>query len=502
MRRSYRPWTFGRTEKPETDVEDNVKRLHVSTALLGPDYEPSGPVFISIEQGRISTIEPAPMPDGPARMAMPALADAHNHARPLSTTSFGCGAKPLEQWLPQLAVMPSVDAYIAAAASFARSLRGGATAVMVHLTRAMGQKPLAEEAQDIARAAADVGISIGFAISMRDRNPLIYGDHDRLLRELSTEAVQLARDVWLKPLPSISDQLASVDEVAQALMDQPHVDVQYGPTGVQWCSDALLQAIAEASAENGRRIHMHLLETHPQRIWMDDTYPHGGVEFLKSIGFLSHRVTLAHCVWARKAELDIIARSGTRIAVNNSSNLHLYSGRAPLAAMKEAGVQIAMGLDGCALDEDDDGLRELRLFHLLGRQPGFGPADGITRQAALHAACKVGRAGLGLPDGGILTAGAPADLLILDLDGLDRDALMPVSAIDLLFSRATAAFLKDVWADGRCVLRDGRVLGVDSDAQEDALRQDYRAGLKKTEPLRALWPELEATIGDHYRGCC
>ena len=64
-------------------------------------------------------------------------------------------------------------------------------------------------------------------------------------------------------------------------------------------------------------------------------------------------------------ELVKIAASGSRIAVNNSSNLHLYSGRAPLADMQANGVAVAMGLDGCALDEDDDGLRELRLFTCL-----------------------------------------------------------------------------------------------------------------------------------------
>jgi len=50
---------------------------------------------------------------------------------------------------------------------------------------------------------------------------------------------------------------------------------------------------------------MHLLETQPQRIWLDETYPNGGVEFLRDIGFLSPRLTLAHCVWARDAELNI-----------------------------------------------------------------------------------------------------------------------------------------------------------------------------------------------------
>lgn len=476
--------------------------LHVSTALLGPDYTESGPVTLSIDGGRIASIDPAPMPDGPACLAMPALADAHNHARPLSTTSFGCGGKPLEQWLPRLAVMPAVDAYTAAAASFARSVRGGATSVMVHLTRAMGEKPLPEEARDIARAAADVGISIGFAISMRDRNPLIYGDHNALIDTLSPAAAKLAREVWLSPPASIADQMALVDAVAEALTDQRHVDVQYGPTGVQWCSDDLLKAIADASARTGRRIHMHLLETQPQRIWLDDTYPNGGVAFLENIGFLSPRLTLAHCVWAQRDELRSIAASGARIAVNTSSNLHLYSGRAPLAEMQHAGVDIAMGLDGCALDEDDDALRELRLFHLLGRQPGFGRDDGITRDVALQAACQTGRVSLGLPNGGILAPGMPADVLIVDLGRLDPDPIMPVSATDLLFARATAAHIHEVWAQGRCVCRDGQVLGINLAAKDAALRDAYRAGLTRTKPLRALWPELEDALGAHYRGCC
>lgn len=492
----------GRSNRRADARKRKLTQLHVSTALLGPEYAPSGPVMISVEAGCITAIDAAPMPDGPARMAMPALADAHNHARPLSTTSFGCGDKPLEQWLPQLAVMPAVDAYTATAASLARSVRGGAASVMVHLTRAMGQKPLPIEAREIARAAADVGVSIGFAISMRDRNPLIYGDHETILEGMPSETGDLARSVWLKPMPSISDQLALVDAVAEALADQPHVDVQYGPTGVQWCSDDLLKAIADASAQNGRRIHMHLLETGPQRVWLDEAYPEGGVAFLDEIGFLSSRLTLAHCVWAHEDELTLVAASSARIAVNNSSNLHLYSGRAPLGAMQRAGVDIAMGLDGCALDEDDDGLRELRLLHLLGRAPGFAEDDGITRDAALRAACRTGRAGLGLPDGGVLAPGMPADLLVLDLEGLDRDAVMTVSASDLLFARATAAHIHEVWAGGRCVCRDGRVLGIDLEATENALRKAYRAGLPATEPLRDAWPKIENVIGAHYRGCC
>ena len=216
--------------------------------------------------------------------------------RGLCRPALSVAAKRLEQWLPQPSVMPAVDAYTAAAASFARSLRGGATGVMVHLPRAMGQIPLPEEARDIARAAADVGVSIGFAISMRDHNPLIYADHDARLSGLPPEVARLAKDTWLRPLPSISEQLALVDEVALALADQPDVDVQHEPTGLQWCGDDVLRAIAEASARTGRRIHMRLLETKPQRVWLDQTQPLGGVAFLNEVGLLSDLLTLTHRV--------------------------------------------------------------------------------------------------------------------------------------------------------------------------------------------------------------
>ncbi len=480
-----------------------IIKFAVEAALIGPEYEVSGPVEITLKEGVIDAVNPLDTaPAGRRLLAMPAIADAHNHARPLSTTSFGCGGKPLETWLPQLAVMPAADAYTAAAASFARSLRGGATSVMVHLTRPMGFVPLVEEARQIAQAAADVGVSIGFAISMRDRNPVIYGDHATLLDGLSAEDAAFVQDTWMRPLPSIESQLELVDQVAKAADDMPgHIDVQYGPTGVQWCSDALLSAISERSKATGRRVHMHLLETQPQRAWADQAYPNGIVAHLDEIGLLSPRLTLAHCVWARPDELDLIAGAKARIAVNASSNLHLYSGIAPVKDMLDAGVDVAMGLDGCAFDEDDDALREMRLLHLLNRKPGF-QTGGMTRAAVLKAACATGRASLGLGVGGILEPGMPADVMVLDLDALDRDALMPVDPRDYVFARAQQNHIAAIYAKDRHVVSDGVVLGVDLPAMEDALRAEYRAALPAKSALREAWPRIEAAIGSCYKGCC
>ncbi len=112
-----------------------------------------------------------------------------------------------------------------------------------------------------------------------------------------------------------------------------HVTVQYGPTGVQWCSTPLLEAIAQASADHDRPVHMHLLETRYQRAWADETHPEGIVRFLDDLGLLTPRLTLAHCVWARPDELSLLAERGVTIAVNTSSNLYLKSGIAPVADM-------------------------------------------------------------------------------------------------------------------------------------------------------------------------
>ena len=213
-------------------------------------------------------------------------------------------------------------------------------------------------------------------------------------------------------------------------------DVQYGPNGVQWCSDALLEAIAEASARTGRRVHMHLLETRYQRAFADANYPDGIVKHLDCLGLLSSRLTLAHCVWARPEELDLLAVRGVTLVNNNSSNLHLRSGMAPVARMVERGCRVALGIDGSALDEDDDSLRELRLAHLLHVGTGFKTV--VSRQQALRMAFGNGRFSVtNVDDGGAIVPGAPADLLLLDWAALDDDRL--VEAIDpldlLVFAR-------------------------------------------------------------------
>jgi cytosine/adenosine deaminase-related metal-dependent hydrolase len=460
------------------------------------------PVDIVVDGGTIVSIEPAATTASPRLLAMPALANAHDHARALSPTSFGGAGKPLETWLLRLPAMPAIDPYLGALAAFGRAARGGAASVMAHYTRAQGPMPLIDEAREIARAAKDVGIRVTLAMFMRDRNPLVYGPSSAALDAMPAEHRATVEATFVNPGLSAAEQVTRVEAIAAAV-ESPTFTVQFGPNGPQWCSDELLSAIAENSARTGRRIHMHLLETIYQRAFADRTYPGGVVEHLRDIGLLSARLTLAHCVHARPAELDLIAQAGAIIATNPSSNLHLASGIAPIGEAIKRGCRVALGVDGSAFDEDDDVLREMRLGHFL--HGGWGFESNIERGAFLNAIVANGRFANGAPGVGALKIGEAADILVLDLDRLDRDAIMPVAPVDLVFARATMAHIARLIVAGREIVRDGRVTGVDLDATHAALRGAYRGAMPSREPFLAAWNSLEASAAQFYRGqigCC
>jgi cytosine/adenosine deaminase-related metal-dependent hydrolase len=471
--------------------------------LLPMDGGPAAkPVDIQFVDGLIASIAPSGQTPSRRRLALPALANAHDHARPLSPTSFGAAAKPLETWLLHLPAMPAIDPYLGAVAAFARAPRAGAGSVMAHYTRLHGPMPYIDEMREVARAARDVGVRVTLALFMRDRNPLVYGDAGKVLEALDPVSRAAVEAAFLAPMPSPAEQVARVEAVAAAV-ESPTFSVQFGPNGPQWCSDELLRAIAEASQQTGRRVHMHLLETRYQRAFADAAYPEGVVARLLALGLLSPRLTLAHCVYARPDELDAIAREGAVIATNPSSNLHLRSGIAPIGEALRRGCRVAIGVDASALDEDDDILREMRLGHFLHGGWGF---DSIVERAPwLTGIVEHGRFANGAPGTGALIVGEPADILVLDLDALDRDAVMPVEPIDLLFARAHRAHVDALYVAGRAVVREGRLTGVDLDGIEATLRAQYRSRLPSREPYLSAWDQLEPAAVEFYRGligCC
>src|ERR1700677_4264223 len=134
--------------------------LQAVTLLPTDAAAPSGPVDIRFHDGLIAAIESSAKTPSRRLLAMPALANAHDHCRPLSPTSFGAAGKPLETWLIRLGAMAPIDPYLGAKAAFARAARSGVGSVMAHYTRFHGPMSQVDEAREIARAAADVGVRV------------------------------------------------------------------------------------------------------------------------------------------------------------------------------------------------------------------------------------------------------------------------------------------------------------------------------------------------------
>ncbi len=427
---------------------------------------------------------------------MPPLANGHDHVRGVRPSALGGFDLPLELWLAHMTNIPPVDPYLVACAALGRQALSGVGSIMVHYTRPRNSAKLGEELATVARAANTIGIRIAVAVAMRDINPLGYGPDDRILDGLDASDRELVRSKLLKAPASPVEQVRFVDNLAEEI-EGPLVKVQFGPYGMEWCSPELLRAISERSLETGRRVHMHLLESRTQREYLDHVYPEGPLQFLDSLGLLSPRLSVAHAIWLREDEMELLSERGVTVAINACSNLSLRSGIAPVAALKRLGVPLAMGLDGFSFDDDDDAFRELRLNYLLHRGKGFD--EGLPLSDLLHMGSYGGRLSVsGIEAGAGISAGAEADLLVLDYAKLSKDVIVDLDPAHLVARRATAAHVKHLLVAGREVSRDGRLMSLDLGEVHSELNRQARRGAHDFEDWSAVSSRLQRRLRQFY----
>lgn len=481
---------------------DGTSSVIVGRVAAAPGRRPpEGAAEIRIRDGHIESVtslfgEPDRATAG--LIALPAPTDAHDHGRGLRTLSFGALDDVLETWLAAFSQEPRVDPYRRAAVAFARMAEGGVCAAN-HCHNTQDPDRLVSEGEAVSRAARDVGVRIAFAVPIADRNPMVYGDLAALARSLpegDRAAVERA-DARFRPA---RQALAAVDAIAA--FEHAGFAVQYCPVGPQWVQDATLEAVAEASAATGRRVHMHLFETRYQREWADHAYPDGLVRHLDRIGLLSPRLTVAHGVWLTPDECALLAERGVTVSVNSSSNLRLRSGIVDVKRFKDAGLPFGVGLDGMAFDDDEDMLRELRLLWHLQR--GFGGKSVLSEADLFDAACVHGRRTVtGDDGGGRISAGAPADLMVLDLAAMSADMVADaLDPIDLLLTRMTKRHLRRLVVAGRTVVEDGRCVTVDLPALEADLLGEARAGWAAAPPDTARTHRLQTAMRRFYACGC
>jgi cytosine/adenosine deaminase-related metal-dependent hydrolase len=221
-------------------------------------------------------------------------------------------------------------------------------------------------------------------------------------------------------------------------------------------SQGLMRDTALLARDKGVRLHTHLAENDEDIAYSLAQFGCRPGQYAEDLGWTGDDVWHAHCVKLDGAEIDLFALTRTGVAHCPCSNCRLGSGIAPVRAMRDAGVRVALGVDGSASNDAGNLAGEMRMALLLQRVARGG--DAMAAREALEIATLGGAQVLGRPDCGMLAPGKRADLAIWDMRGIESaGAWDPVAALVLCGPQK----VRDLFVEGRAVVRDGQLVRLD-----------------------------------------
>ncbi len=235
------------------------------------------------------------------------------------------------------------------------------------------------------------------------------------------------------------------------------IKTMYGPHAPNTCSEEFLVKVREEASRDGAGIHIHILETEAELLAMKKRYGKCSVHLLEDIGFFGPDVLAAHCVWLSDGDIEILGKRGVNVSHNVISNMKLASGIAPVHKMLEKGVNVSLGTDGCASNNNLDLFEEMKTAALLHKVNIFSPTALPARQV-LQMGTVNGAKALGT-ETGMLKAGKKADLILVDMK---KPHLTPCFDIPshLVYS-ARGSDVRTTIVNGKILMDDYRVLVLD-----------------------------------------
>lgn len=238
--------------------------------------------------------------------------------------------------------------------------------------------------------------------------------------------------------------------------DGAMVRVGLAPCSPFSVSRDLMRETALLARDKGVMLHTHLAENDEDIAYSLEKFGCRPGQYAEDLGWTGADVWHAHCVKLDTAEIDLFARSKTGVAHCPCSNCRLGSGIAPVRRMRDAGVKVALGVDGSASNDAGHLLDEARQLLLLQRVANG--ADAMSARESLEIATLGGAEVLGRPDCGALAVGKRADIAIWDMTGIAAAGSWdPVAALVLTGPHQ----VRDLLVEGRAVVRDFRLTGVE-----------------------------------------
>ncbi|MGI5962270.1 MAG: amidohydrolase family protein [Lawsonibacter sp.] len=365
---------------------------HVTAVTMDPSQPLLQDAYVLVEGKRIATIglkRPQGsfqrVVDGRGQVMLPGLVNAHTHLPMTLMRGYGGGCD-LQTWLNQY-IFPAEDKLDS------RCVRAG-TALAVAELISCGVTCVADMyyfCPDIAQVVAESGISANLSRSVTCFSPV-----DNPSEFVSCREMQALYDQW----HGWGD--------GQILVDAS-IHAEY----TSYACPTMWEYLGRWAADRNVGMQIHISETKAEH--EDCLTRHGKtpMALFDQYGVWQARGVAAHCVWVSPMDLEIMAQRGVTAVHNPVSNLKLASGVAPVPALCQAGVNVALGTDGVASNNSHDLFEEIKLAALLHKGIQRDPTV-ISAHQALEMATVNGAKALGRPDTGVLAPGNVADLILID----------------------------------------------------------------------------------------
>ena len=407
--------------------------------IAGGDVLIRGGVIAAVGQGLITT---GRVVDAKGCVVTPGLVNTHHHLFQSLTRAVPGGQDALLfGWLQTLypiwARFGPEEIFVSAQVGLAELALSGCSMTSDHLYLF----PNGARLDDTIAAAQEVGLRF---------HPT------RGAMSIGQSAGGLPPDSLVEREPAILNDCIRVIDAFHDTRDGAMVRVGIAPCSPFSVSRDLMRDAAVLAREKGVMLHTHLAENDEDVAYSIAKFGCRPGQYAEDLGWTGADVWHAHCVKLDVNEIDLFARTGTGVAHCPCSNCRLGSGIAPVRAMRDAGVKVALGVDGSASNDAANLISEARQALLLQRVAGG--ADAMAAREALEIATLGGARVLGRDDCGSLAPGKRADIAIWDISGIESAGSWdPVAS--LILSGPTR--VRDLFVDGRAVVQDGQLITID-----------------------------------------
>ncbi len=261
---------------------------------------------------------------------------------------------------------------------------------------------------------------------------------------------------WAK---DADEYLVKGEQVHDKYRHNSHIHTAFAPHAPYTVSYEPLQRINILAGELDIPVHMHIHETADEVKQSEEQHGQRSIQRLHELGLLSPRLIAVHMTQLTKDEITLLNAQGVHVVHCPESNLKLSSGFCPVSELLQEDINVALGTDGAASNNDLDMLGEMRTAALLAKGTS-GDSSSLPAHQVLEMATINGAKALGIDHiTGSLTKGKAADVIAIDLDTIESQPLYnPVSHIVYAANRNQVT---DVWVAGKQLLKNRELTTIE-----------------------------------------